>query len=340
MKLSFCLHQFFGNYLPHIKGVSGNTIKAYRDTFKLFLPFVAKYHDIKVQSVRVEHLSSVAILTFLVDIEKKRKNKARTRNQRLVAIKSLAKMIRLMYPELCDLADNILNIPQKRTQKPLIGFLYQDEILKVFQSVDLKKKEGYRDYALLHLLYDSGARASEIASLKLDYFSSQNKTLAILGKGNKYRLIGLQPKTVQLVQLYMDKYRVNPKPFYLKRLFINQQGEEFTRHGIYRICRKYLTKALPPKRLRTISPAHSFRHSCAVNMLYSGCSLSEIQNHLGHDNMQSTTVYLHLDLNRKKQIQKRFNEYMQSVITHDPKIEELLNWGDNNDDILAWLDSL
>ncbi len=339
MKLSFCLHQFFGNYLPHIKGVSGHTIKAYRDTFKLFLPFVAKYYDIKVQSVRIEHLSSVVILKFLVDLEKKRKNKARTRNQRLVAIKSFAKMIRLMYPELRDLADSILNIPQKRTQKPLIGFLYQEEILKVFQSVDLKKKEGYRDYALLHLLYDSGARASEIASLNLDYFNSQQKTLAILGKGNKYRLIELQPKTVQLVQLYVDKYRVKPKPFYLNRLFINQQGEEFTRHGIYRICRKYLSKALPPKRLKTISPAHSFRHSCAVNMLYSGCSLSEIQNHLGHEDMQSTTVYLHLDLNRKKQIQKRFNEYMQSVLTHDPKIEELLNW-DNKDDIIAWLDSL
>ena len=68
-------------------------------------------------------------------------------------------------------------------------------------------------------------------------------------------------------------------------------------------------------------------------------SLSEIQNHLGHEDMQSTTVYLHLDLNRKKQIQKRFNEYMQSVLTHDPKIEELLNW-DNKDDIIAWLDSL
>ena len=137
----------------------------------------------------------------------------------------------------------------------------------------------------------------------------------------------------------MDKYRVKPKPFYLNRLFINQQGEEFTRHGIYRICRKYLSKALPRKRLKTISPAHSFRHSCAVHMLYSGYSLSEIQNHLGHEDMQSTTVYLHLDLNRKKQIQKRFTEYMQSVLDHDPKIEELLNW-DNKDDIIAWLDSL
>ena len=74
-------------------------------------------------------------------------------------------------------------------------------------------------------------------------------------------------------------------------------------------------------------------------MLYSGHSLSEIRNHLGHEDIQSTTVYLHLDLNRKREIQKQFIEYMQSVLTRDPKIEELLGW-ENKEDLLAWLDSL
>ncbi len=339
MNLTSCLHQFFGHYLPHVKGVSEHTVKAYRDAFKLFLPFAANYHAIQIKSLTGGHISSKLILAFLEELEKGRKNNIKTRNQRLMALKSFAKMIRLMYPEQRELADNILNIPQKRIQKPLIGFLYQEEILKVFQSVDLRKKEGLRDYVLLHLLYDSGARASEIATLNMDYFNPHQKTLAILGKGNKYRLIEIKAKTVQLVQLYVDKYRIKPKPFYLNRLFINQQGEEFTRHGIYRICRKYLTKALPPKRLRTISPAHSFRHSCAVNMLYSGCAISEIKNHLGHEDMQSTMVYLQLDLNRRRQIQKRFTEYMETVITFDKKIEELLDW-ENREDIITWLDSL
>jgi len=78
-----------------------------------------------------------------------------------------------MYPEQQELAHRILNMPQKRTQRPLIGFLYQEEILKVFQAVDIKRNEGFRDYTLLHLLYDSGARASEITTLNLDYFNSQ-----------------------------------------------------------------------------------------------------------------------------------------------------------------------
>jgi len=339
MKLSSCLHQFFGQYLPHIKGASTHTIKAYRDTFKIFLPFAAKYRSIKIDSLTLDHLSSELILAFLDELERGRKNLAKTRNNRLAALKSLAKMIRFMYPEEREIAEKIGNIPQKRTQKPLIGFLYQEEILKVFQSVDLKRKDGLRNYALLHLLYDSGARASEVATLNLDYFNPQQKTLAILGKWNRYRLIEIEPKTVQLLQLYITKYRTTPKPLYQHRLFINQRREELTRHGIYRICKKYLTMALPPKRLKAINPVHSFRHSCAVNMLYSGYSLSEIRNHLGHEDIQSTSIYLHLDLNRKREIQKKFIEYMQSVLIRDPKIEELLHW-ENKEDIIIWLDSL
>jgi len=339
MKLSTCIHQFFGQYLPRIKGVSTHTIKAYRDTFKIFLPFAAKYHGIKIDSLTLEHLSSELILAFLDELERERKNLPKTRNDRLASLKSFAKMIRFMYPEQRQIAEKIGNIPQKRTQKPLIGFLYQEEILKVFESVDLKRKDGLRDYALLHLLQDSGARASEVATLNLDYFNPQQKTLAILGKWNRYRLIELEPKTVQLLQLYITKYRTTPRPLYQHRLFINQRGEELTRHGIYRICKKYLSMALPAKRLKLINPVHSFRHSCAVNMLYSGYSLSEIRNHLGHEDIQSTSIYLHLDLNRKREIQKKFIEYMQSVLTRDPKIEELLDW-ENKEDIITWLDSL
>lgn len=339
MRLSPCIHHFFDQYLPHIKGVSEHTLKAYRDAFKLFLPFAATYYGIKIGSLRVEHLSSDVIIAFLEDLQNERKNLAKTRNQRLAALKSFAKMVRFKYSEQRQVADAILHIPQKRTQKPLIGFLYQDEILKVFQAVELKTKEGFRDYALLHLLYDSGARATEIATLNLDYFDPQNQTMAILGKADRFRLVKIEPKTCHLLQFYIRRYRISPKPPYQDRLFINQRGKELTRHGIYRICKKYLEKALPPKRLININPVHSFRHSRAVDMHYSGHSITDIMNHLGHDSIQSTDIYLHLDLNRQRNTQKRFIRYMQSVLTDDSKIEELLHW-ENEGDLMAWLDSL
>lgn len=339
MKLSPLLHQFFDQYLPHIKGVSPYTLNAYRDTFKLFLPHAAAHYGIKVTSLRVQHLSSELILSFLDHLQKQRNNLPRTTNQRLAALKSFARMIRFICPDHRGPAEAILNIPQKRYQRKLIGFLYHDEILRVFKAVDLREKEGLRDYTLLHLLFDSGARASEIATLNPDHFNPRHRSIAILGKGDRFRLIPLEKKTSQLLRLYMDKYRNTPKALYRNRLFISQRGEALTRHGIYRICKKYLSRTLEPKRLQHINPVHSFRHSRAVDLLQRGRDITEIKNRLGHDNIQSTMVYLHLDLNRRRRIQKDFIRYMQSVIHDDTKIDQLLQW-EGDKDILKWLDTL
>jgi site-specific recombinase XerD len=244
-----------------------------------------------------------------------------------------------MHSEKRDVAEKILAIPQKRCQRKLIGFLYPDEIFKVMQSIDLNQKEGFRDYCLLVLLYDSGARASEIATLNLDYFNSEKNTLAILGKANRYRQVELMLETSILIKNYIDKYRKKPKPAYRHRLFINQRGKELTRHGIYRVCKKYLTVALPQKRLKNLNPIHSFRHSCAVNMLTSGCSLSDIKNQLGHEDLQATMVYLQLDLSHRRKVQNKFIEFNRSVLIDHPQIEELINT-ENKEDIMAWLDSL
>jgi len=224
-------------------------------------------------------------------------------------------------------------------QKTFIGFLYPDELLMVFDAVNLKKSEGIRDYAILHLLADSGARASEIATLNLDYIDYQNRTLGILGKGNHYRQITLDRKTVQLLKLYVERYRRIPKPIYQQRLFINQQAEQLTRHGLYRLCRRYLRMALTRKRLRYINPVHSFRHSCAVNMFAEGKSVTDVQNRLGHEDVESTMVYLKLDMRSKKRIQEQLVRYTQALLSEDLKIEALIDW-ENKEDILEWLDSL
>jgi len=339
MRLSSCIIEFFNHYLLDIKGASRHTVQSYRDTFSLLLPFAATYHGIKIDSLSLEHLSSDLILSFLNHLELDRSNSTRTRNHRLAAIKSFAKMIRFLHPDNRRVAETIIHISQKRSQRKLIGFLYPDEILKVFQAVDLGKAEGMRDYTILHLLEDSGARASEVAALNLDYVDPQNQTLAILGKGNRYRQIKINPKTAELITGYVGKYRGAPKWPYRQRLFINQRHEEFTRHGIYRLCRKYLKKALPEKRLQDINPAHSFRHSCAIRMLCCGESITDIKNRLGHDSLQSTTMYLQLDLSRRKQVQEKFIRYTQSLLIDDPKIGELIGW-ENKKDIVQWLDTL
>jgi integrase/recombinase XerD len=139
VKLSPILHEFFHRYLPYIRGTSRHTIKAYRDAFKLFLPFAAQYHNVKVASLTVDHLCTDLVLAYLDDLEQHRNNIAKTRNHRLAALKSFAKMMRFMHPEHRRVADRIINIPQKRTQKAIVGFLYEEEILNIFEAVDLNK---------------------------------------------------------------------------------------------------------------------------------------------------------------------------------------------------------
>ncbi len=339
MTLTECLQQFFCYYLPKIRGVSDHTVAVYKKTFELFLIFAAERKSCPVKSLQLQDLSTGLVVDFLEYLEKDRHNSTRTRNLRLASLKSLARMIRLIYPEHREYGDNLLLIPQKRAQKKLIGFLSQEEILKVLTTVNLKRKEGMRDYTILNLLFDSGARASEVAGLNLDYFDHQNKTLAILGKGNRFRQMTLWPKTVELLRLYISKHRIRPKLLYAHRLFINQRGEEFTRHGINRICKKYLQLGMPKKRLDVLSPAHSFRHSCAMNMLASGAPITDIKNRLGHENIQSTMTYLKMEMRQKREVQKKFQEYTQSLLSQDPQIEELVDW-EKKDEILTWLDSL
>ena len=118
-----------------------------------------------------------------------------------------------------------------------------------------------------------------------------------------------------------------------------QYSLAFTRHGIYRLCRKYLHLALPAKRLAVLNPVHSFRHACAMKMLAKGQSLSDIKNQLGHEDIQSTSVYLQLDLPRRRKIQQNLTHHNQSILVRNAEIEELINNKDK-DNIMKWLDSL
>ena len=339
MKLSTCIRQFFGRYLPRIRNMSDQTIGSYRDAIKIFLSFAAGYHSIKIESLRVDHMTFDMVLSFLDHLEDQRGNSTGSRNHRLAVIKALAHMILLLHPEHRNTAERILCIPQKRAQKNLVEYLHHEEIVKVFESVDFKRKEGFRDYTILNLLYDTGARASEIGTLKLDYFDPGNKTLSILGKGNRFRRVELWPRTVILIKRYTKDSRNKPRPTYMDRLFINQRGEALTRHGVYCICRKHLRKALSSKRLQNVNPAHSFRHSCAIHMLNTGYSITDIKNQLGHENINSTMVYLKMNIVRKREVQEEFIEHSRSLFTRDVELDELLDW-DNKDALLTWLDSL
>lgn len=339
MKLTKCVSLFFARYLPDIRGVKPNTVQTYKNAFRWFVPYASRHLSKKVQIINVADISTDLVIDFLDHLENGEGNKIVTRNNRLAAIRSMARMILLMDPENREIAERILNIPSKRAPKPLFGFLSHDEALAVFNSVDLRRKQGFRDYTILHLLYDSGARAHEIAGLCVDDFDPNEKRLGILGKGGRFRLVQIWPRTANLIVRYIKEHRPTPLPAFKNRLFVNQRRQGLTRSGIYRICQKYLKKTLPENRLKNLNAVHCFRHSCAIDMLMNGSPISDIKNHLGHEDINSTMIYLKLDLSRRREVQKRFIEYTETILKNDPKIDELIDW-ENKDEILKWLDSL
>jgi site-specific recombinase XerD len=339
MRLLPIVGRFFSSWLSGIKGASPNTSKTYREAFSLLLPFVARRAKVEPRSLTVEHLSRDAVLDFLHFLEKERGVSARTRNCRLAAIKSFAAMLRLMHPEKRPIADAILDIPQKRETKKPIGWLYPDEVAAILKDVDLKRPLGFRDWCMLRLLYDSGARASEIANLNLDSFDPRDKTLSIMGKGARFRQIEIEDRTAEALEVYVQRHRKAPAPTSPLRLFVSLRGAGLTRHGIYRVCDKYLKRTLSAKRLADLNPVHSFRHGCAVRMLASGRSIVEIKNRLGHQNVESTMVYLNLDVSALRRVQKRFEHYAEPIFAGNAQIEEMIDW-ENRQEVVAWLDSL
>jgi len=339
MNLKDCTVNFLGRYLRDVRGVDPDTILSYKTAFKSFIPFSVQYLSKNLNNIDVSDITVDLILDFLDYLEKVKKNGIKTRNQRLAAIRSMARMILVMAPEHRETAERILTIPVKRSQKSLFGYLTHEEVMKVFESVDLKRKAGFRDYTMLHFLFDSGARGNEVAELRVSAFEPKEKQIGILGKGNGFRIVQLWTRTTDLMVRYLAKFREMPKPEFQNRFFINQRREGFTRHGIYRICDKYLKKVLPENRRKNLDATHCFRHSCAVDMLANGSPISDIKNHLGHQDIKSTMIYLRLDLSRRREVQKKFIDYTETIIKNDPKIDELIDWG-NKDDLLDWLDNL
>jgi len=340
VKLTRCVSLFLKKYLPDIRGVSANTVLCYKNTFRIFLPYASRYLSKKFAEIELTDVTTDLVIDFLDHVENGVGNKIVTRNNRLAAIRSMARMIRLMAPEDSETAERILNIPAKRSPKPLFGFLSHDEALAVFDSVDLRRKQGFRNYTILHLLYDSGARAHEIAGLCVDDFDPNEKRVGILGKGNRFRIVQIWTRTTDLIVRYIKEYRKKPLPAFKNRLFVNQRGQGLTRSGVYRICQNHLKKALPANRLKGLNAAHCFRHSCAVHMLMNGSAISDIKNHLGHEDINSTMIYLRLDLSRRREVQKRFIKYTETILKNDQKIDELIDWDNSKDEILKWLDSL
>jgi integrase/recombinase XerD len=330
---------FFNEFLSSQKGLADSTIMSYKEAFKIFIPWLLKATGKK--SPTIDDITLILILDFLDYLEKERGNSIHSRNARLAAIKTFFKMCYLLHQDTKKLVDAVLYIPMKKAERPLIDFFEHTDAEKILKTINRHRNLGFRNYAIVNLLYDSGMRASEVANLKINGFDKDNDTLEFLGKGNKWRKIDIWPRTTQLLDQYLNEYRRKGRPIYSDFLFINQRGAALTRKGIYNICDQHI-KRVPDIKKPFISAkrsaVHSWRHTAAVNMIRQGRSLLEVKTRLGHASFDSTAKYLSLNLTTKRQCMKAFEQFTNRFID-DSDIAESMDWN-NRDDVIAYIRSL
>jgi site-specific recombinase XerD len=293
------LQNFFVEYLCNQKRVSPQTIASYRDTFRLLLEFIRDKHRIEPAAVSIKNLDVEVILSFLDHLEQSRHNSIRSRNLRLAAIRSFFRLVALRDPAQVSHAARVLAIPVKRTDRRLIKAITREEMEAILSAPDLSQWSGRRDHALLLTLYNSGARVSEITALEQSQFCfGAQSFLRFQGKGRKERAVPLWTKTARALQTWFRELSGRETNL----AFISARGRKLTRNGVDYILQQAVERAVnecPSLRDKKITP-HVLRHTTATHLLQSGVDISVIALWLGHESIETTHIYLEVDLTTKE----------------------------------------
>ena len=330
--LALTLKGFFLDYLPRQRALSPHTLGSYRDSLKLLLQFRAGQRSDPSQ-LALEQLSVEMVTAFLQSLESGRHNRVSTRNVRLSAIHSFFRYVAGQHPEHLHQAQRILSIPFKRTGSREIAHLDFEEIQAVLKAVDVDVGNGCRDLALLSLMFNTGARVSEIVGLQTgDLCLTAPCTVLLRGKGSKERTCPIWSETAGLLQRLIER---NDLPSSQSApVFLNERGARLTRFGARLILNKYVKKAAlrrPSLKRKRLHP-HSMRHSTALHLLHSGVDLSTIAHWLGHASVNTTNKYISIDLEAKRQALAKAKPLLKGS-HHSAKWRQ-------DPDLIAWLKAL
>jgi integrase/recombinase XerD len=290
------VRRFLLEHLVADRNLSRNTQVSYRDTLTLFLPFVSQRAAIAIDRLSVTDVTPERVRTFLQYLEDERHCGIVTRNQRLAAIRSLAYFIGAHAPEHLAWCTEVRAIPFKKATKRVVDYLDKPEMDTLLQAPDQNTVLGRRDHAILLFMYNSGARADEVASLCLrDLQLGTSPSVRILGKGNKWRVCPLWPMTAEALRSLVRGRDES------ERVFLGRTGKPITRFGIHRLVTGYAMQAgkhLESLHSKRIGP-HTIRHTTAVHLLRAGVDLNTIRAWLGHVSLDTTNIYAEVDLEMK-----------------------------------------
>jgi site-specific recombinase XerD len=299
---------YFAEYLTQQRALSAQTIAAYRDGFVLFLEFAETRLGKSPAAMALADITPKLIMAFLDHLENQRHNSVRSRNARLAALRSFLKFAAHRDVSSLQVIERALGVPVKRFERPMFGYLSPEEILAVIGTPN-STWLSQRDHLLFLLLYNTGARVSEIIGVKVaDVVLDNNAACVHLrGKGRKQRSVPLWRSTVKAVRAWL---RTNPESQPTSPLLPNRNGRMMTRTNValrLALAVKTATDSCPALASRRISP-HTIRHTTAMHLLQAGVDISVIALWLGHESPVTTHHYVEADLTMKEQALAKLHE--------------------------------
>jgi site-specific recombinase XerD len=299
--LSALIEAFFHRRLIAQRRVSPHTIASYRDTFRLLLGFAQERINRPPSQLALKELSSSLVSDFLDQLETKRDNTARTRNLRLAAIRSFFRFAALEAPEQSGMIQRVLAIPNKRCQRPLIGFLTRAEVEALLEAVDCTSWIGRRDYAFLLVAMQTGLRLSELTGLcREDVTLGAGPHIQCVGKGRKQRCTPISKTTRRVLEAWMKE----PWPVADKFLFPSLSGGRLSADAVQDLVNRHVAAArvkCPSLVKKRVTP-HWLRHTAAMELLQAGIDRAMIALWLGHESVETTQIYLDANLALKEEI--------------------------------------
>ncbi len=293
------LQAFFTDRLASQRGASPNTVAAYRDAFRLLLRFTSGRARKQPCDLDIGDVDAPTVAAFLEHLERDRHNSVRTRNNRLAAIHSLFGYAALRHPEHAASIQRVLAIPAKRFERNLVTYLTDEEVGALLGACDKTTWTGRRDHAMFVLAIQTGLRISELAGLTVaDVALGTGAHVHTLGKGRKERRTPLVPLTVAMLKAWLTERQGSPRG----PLFPTSTGRPLTRDAIEHRVALYVSKAgesCTSIRTKHVT-AHTLRHTAAMRLLLSGVDVTVIALWLGHEQISTTSAYVHADMSQKE----------------------------------------
>ena len=327
------LTQYLTHYLPVQRNLSSNTVRSYRDTFKLLLIFCRDEKGLNIAKLHMRQLDRRCIEEFMLWLTNSRGVSPSTYNQRLCAIHAFLNFVMTEEPAYMEQCIQILKIPSMVSPTPPAQYLSPNSLKLLLSMPDVSTKQGLRHLVLLTVLYDTAARVSELVDIRIrDVRLDFPAVITLHGKGRKVRTIPIMKQTAELLREYLTENRIDTKHNPDMPLFWNSRHNKMTRSGVTYIVQKYTDAAretsldIPLK----ISP-HIFRHTKAMHLVQANVNPIYIKDYLGHADISTTEVYARADNEAKRAVLEQATAHLDLPTSS--------NW-EQDSELIEWLSSL